>query len=321
MKLLITGCAGFIGTNLTLRLLQCQNVTLIYGIDNFADNYEETFKQTNLNDILLASDIKSRFIFIKDNVLTFNRMAEISPDVVVHLASTPGVRKSLENPQHYVRNNVEAFVHLLEECKRNNVQRIVYASSSSVYGGNEDTPFRENDTVEKLRSSYACSKRCMEVYAKYYHDVFGLETVGLRFFTVYGPRGRPDMAPYMFLKKISDESELLRFGNGTSYRDYTYIDDIVNGIIASVYKPGIANGCVYNLGNESPVTLNDFIALCEKVVRKSAKIHTIENQTGDVPKTHACTKEAQKHLNYKTTTSLEDGLRNMYAWMQTSGIV
>lgn len=318
MKLLITGCAGFIGTNLTFRLLQCQDVTQIYGIDNFSDNYEEAFKRTNLNDILLAIDTESRFIFIEDDVLTFNRIGEISPDVVVHLASTPGVRQSMEDPQHYVRNNVEAFVHLLEECNRNGVRRVVYASSSSVYGGNEDTPFREEDTVEKLRSSYACSKRCMEVYAKYYHDVFGLETVGLRFFTVYGPRGRPDMAPYMFLKKISEGSELLRFGDGTSYRDYTYIDDIINGIVASVYEPGIANGGVYNLGNESPVTLNEFITLCEKVVGKAARMRAVENQTGDVPKTHACTEAAQKHLNYKTTTALEDGLRKMYEWMQTN---
>ena len=309
MKILVTGCCGFIGTNLCLKLLNDDN-NEIYGIDNFTDNYEPTFKR---NNELELKNFKNFNLFETD-ILQFTKINEIMPDMVIHLASIPGVRKSLEDPLYYVKNNIEAFVYLLEQCKINNIKKVIYASSSSVYGANDKIPFSENDEIIKLKSSYACSKKCMEVYGKYYNDVFDMSVIGLRFFTVYGMRGRPDMAPYIFVKKIAEGDTIKQFGDGSSYRDYTFVEDIVNGIISLINGNG-KPGEIYNLGNNKPISLKNFIKLCERIVGKKANIEIIENQLGDVPRTFADITKAQNDLNYTPRTSLEIGLKLMFEWM------
>ena len=309
MKILVTGCCGFIGTNLCLKLLNDDN-NEIYGIDNFTDNYEPTFKR---NNELELKNFKNFNLFETD-ILQFTKINEIMPDMVIHLASIPGVRKSLEDPLYYVKNNIEAFVYLLEQCKINNIKKVIYASSSSVYGANDKIPFSENDEIIKLKSSYACSKKCMEVYGKYYNDVFDMSVIGLRFFAVYGMRGRPDMAPYIFVKKIAEGDTIKQFGDGSSYRDYTFVEDIVNGIISLINGNG-KPGEIYNLGNNKPISLKNFIKLCERIVGKKANIEIIENQLGDVPRTFADITKAQNDLNYTPRTSLEIGLKLMFEWM------
>ena len=309
MKILITGCCGFIGTNLCLELLN-KKENEIFGIDNFVDNYDTSFKCNNLNELVNFTN----FTLFKEDLLGSKCIEKTKPDIIVHLASIPGVRKSLEDPIYYVKNNIEAFVYLLEECKKHDVSKVVYASSSSVYGSNEKVPFTEKDNIDNLKSSYACSKKCMEVYGKYYNDVFNIKTIGLRFFTVYGERGRPDMAPYMFIKNIAEGKEILQFGDGSSYRDYTYIKDIISGISAILDGKG-KWGEIYNLGNENPINLLDFIALCEKITKKKAVKKVIDNQKGDVPKTYSNITKAKNDLDYSPKTSLEDGLYATYSWM------
>ena len=310
MKILITGSCGFIGTNLCLSLLKKES-NIVYGIDNFTDNYNVNYKKENYKELKKNSN----FILFKENVLNTDKIKIVKPDMIIHLASIPGVRKSLQEPLYYIKNNITTFVYLLEECKKYNIKKVVYASSSSVYGSNIKVPFNEEDKIIQLKSSYACSKKCMEVYGKYYNDVFDIKTIGLRFFTVYGERGRPDMAPYMFVKRIAEGKEILQFGDGTSYRDYTYITDIVQGISSIVYGNGIW-GEIYNLGNENPINLLDFIKLCEKVVGKKANKKIVENQLGDVPRTYADIKKAKKDLHYKPSVTLEEGLKKMYEWMK-----
>tara|TARA_B110000003_G_scaffold270174_1_gene302245 strand:- start:10705 stop:11661 length:957 start_codon:yes stop_codon:yes gene_type:complete len=310
MKILVTGCCGFIGTNLCLSLLKKES-NVIYGIDNFTDNYNITYKKENYEELKNYTN----FHFYNENVLGSNIIKETKPDIIVHLASIPGVRKSLQEPLYYIENNITTFVYLLEECKKYNIDKVVYASSSSVYGTNKKVPFEESDKINNLKSSYACSKKCMEVYGKYYNDVFNIKTIGLRFFTVYGERGRPDMAPYMFVKNIAENTEILQFGDGTSYRDYTYVTDIVQGISSIIYGKG-KWGEIYNLGNENPINLLNFIKLCEKITGRKAIKKVIENQIGDVPRTCANINKAIIDLDYSPNVKLEEGLEKMFEWMK-----
>lgn len=310
MKILVTGSCGFIGTNLCLKLLNDKK-NMVYGIDNFTDNYEVSYKRGNYQE-LKAYD---NFNFYEQDILGTSIIGEIKPEIIIHLASIPGVRKSLQDPLYYIKNNIEAFVYLLEECKKYNIKKVVYASSSSVYGANKKVPFNEADEITSLKSSYACSKKCMEVYGKYYNDVFDIKTIGLRFFTVYGKRGRPDMAPYIFVKNIAEGREIFQFGDGTSYRDYTYVSDIISGICSIIQGNG-RWGEIYNLGNENPINLLDFIGLCEKVTGKKAKKTIIENQIGDVPRTYADISKAKEDLNFNPLVKLEEGLKKMFDWMK-----
>lgn len=312
MKILITGSCGFIGTNLCLQLLNNTN-HIIYGIDNYTDNYNILFKKENNEELKKYKN----YHFYNEDILGTKIIENVKPDIIIHLASIPGVRKSLQDPLYYIENNISAFVYLLEECKKYNINKVVYASSSSVYGTNNIVPFSESHEINNLRSSYACSKKCMEVYGKYYNDVFGIKTIGLRFFTVYGERGRPDMAPYMFVKNIAENKEIKQFGNGSSYRDYTYVKDIISGITSIINGNG-RWGEIYNLGNGNPINLSDFIRLCEKVTNENAIIRVLENQTGDVPKTFSDITKANKDLNYKPTTTLEEGLTKMFEWMKNN---
>ena len=301
-KILVTGCAGFIGSHTCEFLLKRGGIVI--GIDNLNDYYDVTLKEKNL-EILHKYD---NFIFKKDNIYTTKIISEFKPDKIIHLASMAGVRYSLENPLLYETTNIGGFINILEESRKNNVKHIVYASSSSVYGQNTKLPFSESDVIDSCNSPYACSKICMELYAKTYYQLYGLSNIGLRFFTVYGPRGRPDMAPYLFLRSIKNNMTFKKYGDGSSSRDYTYIDDIVNGIISAIDNNNIKCN-IYNLGNSTPVTLNKFIEVCEKVTGKPAQFIQCNNQLGDIPHTCADISKAKKDLNYEPKTSLEDGLR------------
>jgi UDP-glucuronate 4-epimerase len=305
-KILVTGCAGFIGSHVCEYLLKRGDIVI--GIDNINDYYDVKRKENNLEILKKFTN----FTFFKDDICTTNIISEYKPSKIIHLAAMAGVRYSLENPLLYEKVNIGGFIHILEECKKNNVKHIVYASSSSVYGLNTKVPFSESDPIEKCNSPYACSKMCKEIYAKTYYQLYGIKNIGLRFFTVYGPRGRPDMAPYLFLNAIKNEQKIKKFGDGTSSRDYTYIDDIVSGIIGALDNPNNISCDIYNLGNSSPVSLNEFIETCEKVTGKKAIIEQYPEQLGDVPHTYADISKAKKDLNYLPKTSLKDGLTKFY---------
>jgi len=311
MKIVVTGCAGFIGSHTSEELLK-QNHT-VYGIDNMNNYYDPKVKEKNIS--LLQK--YPNFTFSKEDICTTNIINEWKPDKVCHLAAMAGVRYSIQHPEIYIQVNIQGFIHLLEQAVKNNVSQFVYASSSSVYGLNKSVPFSEKDTIETCNSPYACSKRCMEIFAKMYNQLYGLNIIGLRFFTVYGPRGRPDMAPYKFIRAIHNQTAFNKYGTGDSSRDYTYIDDIVKGVLSALENKKNIQCNVYNLGNSNPISLNTFIELCEKVVQKKALYHQIENQHGDVPHTYANISKAKEDLDYYPQTSLEEGLTKLFKWIQT----
>jgi len=311
MKILVTGCCGFIGSHLCEKLLNEKYI--IFGIDNINDYYKVSIKQKNL-DILKKYD---NFTFYKESIVNTNIVQKTQPTIIVHLAAMAGVRYSLENPCLYIKNNVEGQTNLLEQSVKNNVELFIYASSSSVYGKNTKVPFQENDELNNINSPYAASKRHCEIMANLYNKLYKLPVIGLRFFTVYGPRGRPDMAPYKFLSKILNSEKFDKYGTGESYRDYTYIDDIVNGILGAIKNKNKKTCEVYNLGNSSPVSLNEFISLCEKVTKKKAKFNQLPDQPGDVPKTYADITKAKRDLDYNPSTTLEKGLTQTFNWLKT----
>lgn len=310
-KILVTGCAGFIGSHVCEYL--CKNNYHVLGIDNINNYYDPNIKIKNID---LLKQYKN-FKFEKEDIIDTNIIERWKPYKIIHLASMAGVRYSIENPKIYFDVNVNGFINILEQSVKNNVEQIVYASSSSVYGLNEKVPFSEDDKIETCNSPYACSKISMEQIAKTYYQLYNIKTIGLRFFTVYGPRGRPDMAPYKFLKAIMNNEHFTKYGDGSSSRDYTYIDDIVSGIIGSLENKKKIQYGIYNLGNSSPVSLNTFIEYCEKVTNKKAKFNQIENQLGDVPKTFANITKAKEDLDYDPKTKLLDGLRNTFHYLQT----
>tara|TARA_B100001057_G_scaffold436952_1_gene468426 strand:+ start:284 stop:1345 length:1062 start_codon:yes stop_codon:yes gene_type:complete len=309
MKILVTGCGGFIGSHVSEYLLNRGDVVI--GIDNLNDYYDINLKIKNIN---LLNNFNN-FKFYKENVLNSHVISQTKPDKICHLASMAGVRYSIKNPCIYVRENIEAFIYLLEEAIKNNVKHIVYASSSSVYGLNTKIPFNEEDIIEKCNSPYACSKKSMEIFAKTYYQLHNISNIGLRFFTVYGPRGRPDMAPYKFLNAIINNKEFDKYGDGNTFRDYTYIDDIVSGVISSIDNINNLQCEIINLGNSKKITLNEFISSCEKVTKKKAKFNKCENQMGDVPGTCADISKAIKLLNYKPKIDLLKGLEITYDYI------
>lgn len=313
-KILVTGCAGFIGSHVTEHLLKSNK--LVYGIDNLNNYYDVDIKNNNIN-LLNKYD---NFSFKKEDICDTKIISEFKPDKIIHLASMAGVRYSIENPHVYTKVNIDGFIHILEESVKNNVKHIVYASSSSVYGLNEKVPFSESDVISKCNSPYACSKMAMELYGRTYYQLYGLTNIGLRFFTVYGPRGRPDMAPYKFLKAIMNGNKFDKYGDGTSSRDYTYIDDIVSGVISATENKKNLNCEVYNLGNSNPINLNEFISTCENVTNRKAYFNILPNQLGDVPHTYADISKAKLDLDYNPKTSLKEGLNKTYQYMSDKTI-
>jgi UDP-glucuronate 4-epimerase len=311
-KILVTGCAGFIGFHTCKFLLE--NNYIVYGIDNMNDYYDLSIKNNNIK--LLKK--YNKFKFYQEDIQDTKIISKYCPYKIIHLASIAGVRYSIQNPKIYCDVNIKGFIHLLEESVKNNVQHLVYASSSSVYGLNEKIPFQEDDKIEMCNSPYACSKMAMELYAKMYTQLYNISCIGLRFFTVYGPHGRPDMAPYKFMKAIMNGEKFDKYGNGTTSRDYTYIDDIVSGIIAALKNKNKKKCEIYNLGNSQPVTLNKFIEICENICQKKAIFNIKNEQLGDVPHTYASIEKAQEDLDYNPKTNLKDGLQKLYDYLKNN---
>ncbi len=306
--IMVTGCAGFIGHHVCMDLLH--GGFRVIGIDNMNDYYDKQVKEKNIKRLKNYP----KFNFIKEDIVTTDAVIRLKPPIIIHMASMAGVRYSIEKPQTYIDNNISGFVNILEQAKTYDLNRLVYASSSSVYGLNNTVPFSENDPIEKCNSPYACSKYAMEIFARSYTQLYGMNMVGLRFFTVYGPHGRPDMAPYKFLKAIKNGDPIEKYGDGTSSRDYTYIDDIVNGITSATFRDNIVSP-IYNIGNSHPVTLNAFIETCETVCKKRATIIEKPMPLGDVPHTYANITKATNELSYAPKTSLLEGIEKMYKWM------
>ncbi len=330
MKILVTGAAGFIGFYLALNLLKLNHE--VVGLDNINDYYDVNLKYARLRELgVIKSDIKSNkliqsnnyknFKFIKLNLEEDKAISDLFNDekfdVVVNLAAQAGVRYSIENPRTYIDSNIVGFLNILEACRYNNVKHLVYASSSSVYGLNEKIPFSTEDKTDTPISLYAASKKANELMAHTYSHLFNIPSTGLRFFTVYGPWGRPDMALFKFTKSILEGSEIEVYNNGDMSRDFTYVDDIVEGITRIVSKP-IENSKryakVYNIGNGSPVRLLDFVKSIEKHCKKTANIVFKPLQPGDVKTTFADTRELFKDYGFKPNTSIDEGIAQFVRW-------
>lgn len=307
---LVTGGAGFIGSHVVERLIKEGRRVVV--VDDMNDYYSPTQKRQNLEWAvqsgsceLVKGDIRSEKVM--DTVMKKNKF-----DGVIHLAARAGVRPSLADPKLYFDTNVMGTLNILEQMRKHEVGKLVFASSSSVYGNREQGPFREDDNTDNPVSPYGASKKAMEVLCGTYAKLYGIKTVGLRFFTAYGPRNRPDMACYLFMDAISKGMALNQFGDGNSGRDYTYIDDIVDGIVAA-YDAKVEYELV-NLGNSGPVKLGELIGKIERVVGKKAVIERQENQVGDVRFTYADIGKAEKLFKWTPKVMLDEGLERMYGW-------
>ncbi|MEA3229356.1 MAG: GDP-mannose 4,6-dehydratase [archaeon] len=309
-KILVTGGAGFIGSHVCDALLRRGDH--VACIDNFNDYYDPERKKSNIAD---AVEDKNFTLFEAD-ILDIAKIREIfdeaQPDKVIHLAARAGVRPSILDPQLYADVNIKGTINLLEVCREFSVKNFVFGSSSSVYGGNENIPFSEKDDVSNPISPYAATKRAGELICHTYHHLYGLNVSCLRFFTVYGPRGRPDMAPFLFTKAIMDGDEINRFGDGTTKRDYTYISDIVSGVLSALDADYAYE--IFNLGNSKTVVLKDLIATIEDAVGKKAKIVQRPMQPGDVTITYADISKSRELLGFEPKVSVEEGIRKFVEW-------
>ncbi len=312
MRYLVTGGAGFIGSHVCEALLaRGDHVTCV---DDFNDYYDPAAKERNIQTSLQSP----RFIVCRDSITDFGAMQRVfqreTPERVIHLAARAGVRPSISQPLLYSHVNITGTLNLLELAAQQGIQNFVFASSSSVYGERNSVPFKETDPVDNPISPYAATKKSGELLCHVYSRLHNLPCSCLRFFTVYGPRGRPDMAPYKFTRAVMEGQQIEMYGDGSTLRDYTYVDDIVAGVIAAADKPHAYE--IFNLGNSSPVTLKDFIATIEKVAGAQARIVQKPLQQGDVSKTYADTSKAQRMLSWQPSTPLEEGLRRTHAWLQ-----
>lgn len=310
MRILVTGCAGFIGSHVSEALLKRGDSVI--GIDNLNDYYDVNFKKDNLK----ALKKHGGFSFYKKDICDFKAMKKIfekeRPEKVVHLAARAGVRASIQDPFIYEETNVKGTLNLLELAKNFKVKSFVFASSSSVYGNQQKIPFSETDHVDKPISPYAATKRAGELICYTYHHLYSMKITCLRFFIVFGPRGRPDMAPYIFMQNVMAGTAIKKFGDGKSKRDYTFIADIAKGVIAAVDKE--LEFEIINLGNNKPVELNKFISIVENLTGKKAIIDNQPMQPGDVEITYADIKKAKKLLGYEPETKFEDGMKQFYEW-------
>ncbi|MCF7970301.1 MAG: NAD-dependent epimerase [Methylococcaceae bacterium] len=328
MKVMVTGTAGFIGNHLAIKLLERGDEVI--GIDNLNDYYDVNLKLARLDRI----KDHPNFTDVRADISNRERMEalfkEHQPQRVVNLAAQAGVRYSIENPHAYIESNIVGFLNILEGCRHNHVEHLVYASSSSVYGANESMPFSVHDNVDHPLSLYAASKKSNELMAHTYSNLYNLPTTGLRFFTVYGPWGRPDMALFLFTKAIQEGKPIQVFNYGKHRRDFTYIDDIVEGIIRTLDHvaqpnpdwsgknpdPGTSKAPwrVYNIGNQSPVELMDYIETLEKFLGKKAEKVLLPLQPGDVPDTYADVDALVQDVGYKPNTTIKQGIEKFVAW-------
>ena len=309
-KILVTGSSGFIGMHLCKSLLE--DGYQVVGIDNMNDYYDPALKEARLKELYLYDNFKFVKADVSDYPSVETAFKDFEPEKVVNLAAQAGVRYSLENPQAYIQSNVVGFMNILECCRHHQVKGLIYASSSSVYGGNEKIPFSIDDSVDRPISIYAASKISNELMAHTYSHLYGLHTTGLRFFTVYGPWGRPDMAMYIFTEKISNDLPIPVFNYGKMQRDFTYIDDIIDGVKASIDKNFFCE--IFNLGNNRCENLMDMIALIEQSLGKKVEMNLMDIQPGDVKKTFADIKYSRDKLGYKPTTSITEGIPAFIRW-------
>lgn len=328
MKVLITGSAGFIGNQLALRLLERGDEVI--GIDNLNDYYDVNLKKARLDRALAHPGFTDVRIDLEDREGIAETFRKHKPHRVVNLAAQAGVRYSLENPLAYVDTNLVGFANILEGCRHNGVEHLVYASSSSVYGSNTNMPFSVHDNVDHPVSLYAASKKANELMAHTYSHLFGLPTTGLRFFTVYGPWGRPDMALFMFTRNILAGKPIDVFNYGKHRRDFTYIDDIVEGVIRVLDRPAQPNPewngdspdsassnapyRLYNIGNNQPVELMHYIEVLENCLGKKAEMNLLPLQPGDVPDTYADVSDLVSDMGYKPEMSVEEGISRFVDW-------
>lgn len=309
---LVTGGAGFIGSHVCERLVFLGKNVICF--DDLNKYNTASVKERNITGL----KNNPRFTFVRADITHADSLAKIFTahriDAVIHLAARAGVRPSLDDPILYAQVNIHGTINLLEQARAHGVKKIVVASSSSVYGTNTKTPFCESDPTDALVSPYAASKKAMEIYCRMYHEQYGIPTVCLRFFTVYGPRGRLDMAVHKFIKAIDAGEQIQRFGDGTTKRDYTFIDDIVDGIISALHAD--TGFEIINLGNNTPVMLNNLIKTIETALGKKASIIEKPEQQGDVPITYANLTKAKRLLQYEPKTSLADGIQKTVKWYE-----
>ena len=327
IKVLVTGAAGFIGFSVCNELIRLG--IEVCGIDNLNHYYDPRLKESRLK-ILLQKEMPFSKIDLSDKEKIDSCFIKYKPTVVINLAAQAGVRYSLENPHAYVNSNIVGFLNVLEACKNNSVEHFIYASSSSVYGLNKSFPFSENHNVDHPISLYAASKKSNEAMAHAYSHIFNLPCTGLRFFTVYGPWGRPDMALYIFTKKIISGEPIDVYGHGKMKRDFTFIDDIVEGVIRLIDKPSNGNKnwsgkkpspssssapwAIFNIGNNKPTKLEYFISLIEKNLGKKAIKNYLEMQPGDISETAADIDNLDRIIGFKPSTSIEDGIPKFISW-------
>jgi UDP-glucuronate 4-epimerase len=345
MKILITGIAGFIGFHVAKKLVE--KGYEVFGFDNINDYYDVNLKFSRLQELGLDRHQIEKDVRVKSNIysnLSFERLSledrfKIEQlfktekfDIVCHLAAQAGVRYSIENPHSYADSNLIGFLNILEGCRRNYVKHLVYASSSSVYGLNEKMPLSASDSVDHPVSLYAATKKANELMAHSYSHLYNLPTTGLRFFTVYGPWGRPDMSPILFASAIQSNKAIQIFNNGKMMRDFTYIDDIVEGIMNVLFTPAAANTnwdamCpstatskapyrIYNIGHSTPIELMHFIETIEKAMGKEASKEFLPMQPGDVLKTFADVSELEQNFDYHPSTSIEEGVESFVSWFK-----
>lgn len=343
MKILVTGTAGFIGFHLAKKLLNRGDE--VVGFDNINDYYDINLKYARLEELgilrqevednkLISSHTYSKHKFIKAELSDNNTITKLFKkegfDAVCHLAAQAGVRYSLENPHAYIESNIKGFINILEACRHSHTKNLAYASSSSVYGLNKSQPFKTSDHTDHPVSLYAATKKSNEMMAHAYSHLYNIHTTGLRFFTVYGPYGRPDMAPMLFADAISNDRPIKVFNHGDMSRDFTYIDDIVDGIIKVIDNPAQpstnfdaiqpnpsispAPYKIYNIGNNAPVKLMDFITILENEIGKTANKNFMDMQDGDVQSTYADTEDLRNDFSYQPYTELKQGISEFVKW-------
>ena len=331
MKVLITGTAGFIGSNLAIRLLERGDEVI--GIDNLNSYYDVNLKKARLERVKAFDKFTDLRIDMEDRDAMEDTFRKYQPQRIVNLAAQPGVRYSIENPRAYVDTNIVGFLNILEGCRYHHVEHLVYASSSSVYGANTNYPYSIHNNVDHPVSLYAASKKSNELMAHTYSHLFNIPTTGLRFFTVYGPWGRPDMTPYVFADKIFAGEPINVFNYGDHKRDFTYIDDIVEGVIRTLDHvaqpnsdwdgtkpdPGTSKGPwrLYNIGNNDPVTLLHYIEVLEDCLGMKAEKNMLPLQPGDVPYTYADTTDLMNDVGYQPKTTVEEGMAKFVEWYRS----
>jgi len=316
-RILVTGAAGFVGSFVAARLAAMGH--RVVGCDNFNDYYDPRLKHDRVAALLAPAGVECHALELADAAQVEALFARERPALVVHLAAQAGVRYSLDNPAAYVQSNLVGFGNILEACRHARVEHLLYASSSSVYGANAKVPFSEDDPVDAPVSLYAATKKSNELMAHSYSHLFGLPATGLRFFTVYGPWGRPDMAYFSFAEKMRRGAAIPVFAEGLLTRDFTYIDDIVEGVVRLLFKPtpgsaASAPHTVFNIGNHSPVRVLDFIQTLEQVMGVEAHKQFLPMQPGDVPATHASIDKLRDWVDFAPTTPLATGLARFWDW-------